>query len=138
MTGTPFTARITWPGSTPRCGAASGLRYVSSQGRPGRMRTISKPRPSKTHVGAEHADRHRLDVVVALAAPHVGVARPQLADHLADEIVELGAGADARQQRLVLREHRRPINAPQVRGPVEVALEAPGLLQDVRPLRSHV
>ena len=58
----------------------------------------------------------------------------QLADHLADHVVQVEAALDVRQQDLVFLLHRRPVDAVHVLEVEAVAERAPGFVEDLGPL----
>ena len=128
-------------------GVADGDTQVRGGQRAGQLLVPGQPRqyprdperlPVELDVGAEQSDRDGLDGVVHLSAPDVGVAGAQLADHLADHVVEFLSRTNPRQQRRVAGLHRRPVHAGVIRRPVEVALQPPRLVEDVPPLLCHV
>ena len=84
-------------------------------------------------VDAEHAHRSAR-LRLAIAAPVVGVAHVQLGDHLPDDERDVLAGRGVVDERQVLLEHCRPVDAVH-RGVVEeVALHPPRVADDLPPL----
>src|SRR5262249_61985386 len=69
-----------------------------------------------------------------VAARVVRMADVQLAEHLAQEILEVVTRRDARGQRTILLPHAVPIDAVHLAVVEEIAVETPGLVQHLRPL----
>ena len=88
-------------------------------------------------VGGEEAGAHRL-AAPHVAAPVVGVADVQLAEHLAQHVGEVVARGDAVGERAVLLPHAVPVDAVHLRVVEEVALQPPGLVQHLLPLVARV
>ena len=63
------------------------------------------------------------------------MAHGQLAEHAADHAVQVAAAGQVGQQGLVLRPHRVPVGPVHVRGIEVVAIDPPGLAEDLRPTR---
>ena len=60
---------------------------------------------------------------------------PELAEHLPDQVRQLGAGGDAIDQRQVAVAHRIPVDPRHLGVPEQLALQPPRLGQDLTPLR---
>ncbi len=84
-------------------------------------------------VGAEQSARRRRHVG-HVAAAHVRVADGDLGAHLVEQVVQIGAVIDVRQQRAVHLLHLRPVGAVHVRHVQIVALVAPALIEDLLEL----
>ena len=69
---------------------------------------------------------------------HVHVQRRQFAHHLRDQVAELGTIGDARDQRLVPRPHRRPVDAVHAAVVEAVALLPPGVDEDLPPFVARI
>ena len=86
-------------------------------------------------VGPEQADGDRLGFVEALAAAEVAVSDRQLAEHHADHAVQIAAGREVGEELFVLGSNGVPVGPVHV-GRVEVvAVDPPGLVEDLRPFR---
>src|SRR5262245_36557045 len=58
----------------------------------------------------------------------------QLGEHPADHLVQVAAGGQVREELLVLAPDGRPVGPVHVRVVEEVAVDPPGLVQDLLPL----
>ena len=73
-----------------------------------------------------------------VAPGDVGMSRPQLGDHLADQVVQIRAMRDMRQPRLILSLQTLPVVAVHVLHVEEVAEASPDFVEDLRPFfRRH-
>jgi hypothetical protein len=85
-----------------------------------------EPRAEQAHRDARHLRQ--------VAAADVGVAGVQLADHLADDVGQVGAVVDVVHQRRVLGAYGRPVHAVHVGREEEVAHLPPRLVEHLVPL----
>ena len=89
-------------------------------------------------VGPQQADVDPLGAPPAVADVDVGVRGGELADQLADDEAQILGAGRALHQRPVLRAHGRPVEAVHAGLVVEVAFQAPGVVEDLPPLRPRV
>src|SRR5262249_11763402 len=84
-------------------------------------------------VASEQAGLHALDVG-RLAAADAQMADDEVAEHFGEEIIEIGARADAFDEALVPLFRLPQVQPVEARVVEEVALDAPRLVEHLRPL----
>ena len=100
---------------------------------PARIRAMRKRRGRRVELEAGAGQRHlRPGRDLVVAALDVGVADVELGHHLAQHVVEVGAVGDVGQERPVALADRLPVVAVHVLDVEEVAVAAPGLVEELR------
>ncbi len=72
--------------------------------------------------------------VAVVAAAHIGVRIADLAEHLTDQVIQILARTDERQEQPIAVVNVLPVDAIHGRGVEEIALEPPGILEHLGPL----
>src|SRR3546814_17741374 len=76
--------------------------------------------------------------LVDIATSDAVMAYPQLGDHLHQQLIQILAPADMRQQRAVAVVHRVPVQPVQIVSIEVFLLHAPHIVEDLRPPASRI
>ncbi len=87
---------------------------------------------------AERCERDLIGAAAHVAAADEDVERRQFADHLREDVAQLGAIGHAIDERHVLRLHRRPVEAVHAAIIEVIALEPPRLREHLAPLVARI
>ena len=117
-----------------RCRERGAIPVAGVVSRVDRRQPIPAGAALEGEIGAEECRGHAALLRRFVAAADVGVRVADLSEHLADEVVQVGARADQRQQPCVGGAHAGPIDPVHRLAEEEIALDPPGRGKHLRPL----